>query len=163
MATIKLNEEQLYKLIQESIEETMLNEGPWDNLKAGWKGMKQGYQAQQSLDKDNSNLKRHWDREDFAQQADPFSGKPENTAAMEANKLYKQFQEYRKIANQLLSKRNALIKQYGLVVDKETKLCSDPTKAPSMGDTALAGSIRRSAIDVASRPGRDTRPVGRRG
>lgn len=162
MATIKLNEEQLYQLIQESIEKTMLEEGLWDNLKAGWKGAKQGFSAQQSLDKDNSNLKRHWDREDIAQQADPFSGKPENTAAMEANELYKQFQEYRRTANKLLSKRNQLIKQYSLVVDPQTKLCSDPTKSPSFGDRGIAGSMRKSGIEVASAPGRDTRPVGRR-
>ena len=162
MATITLNESQLRALIAESVEQAMLDEGFFDNLKAGWNGMKQGYSAQQSLDKDNSNLKRHWDREDLAQQADPFSAKPENTAAMEANKLYKQFQEYRKIANQLLSKRNALIKQYSLVVDPQTKLATDPTKAPSLGGASMGGSMRKSGIEVAQAPGRDTRPVGRR-
>lgn len=161
MSKITLNEAQLKQLIQESIEEAMLDEGFWDNIKAGWNGMKQGYQAQQSIDADNSNRKRHWDREDFEQQAHGLT-RPENTAAMEANKLYNQFKEYRAMANKILAKRNQLIKQYSLVVDPQTKLCTDPTKAPSMGDTSLAGSIRRSAIDVASRPGRDTRPVGRR-
>lgn len=161
MATIKLNEEQLYQLIKESVEETMLDEGLWDNLKAGFRGMKQGYQAQRSLDKDNSNLKRHWDREDFEQQAHGLTG-PENTAAMEANELYNQFKEYRQIANQILTKRNQLIKQYSLVVDPQTKMCTDPTKAPSFGDRGIAGTMRKSGIQVASAPGRDTRPVGRR-
>ena len=162
MATIQINESQLRALIAESVEQAMLDEGFFDNLKAGWNGMKQGYSAQQSLDKDNSNLKRHWDREDLAQQADPFSAKPENTAAMEANKLYNQFVEYRKMANRLLSKRNALIKQYSLVVDPQTKLATDPTKAPSLGGASIGGSMRKSGIEVAQAPGRDTRPVGRR-
>jgi hypothetical protein len=159
MATIKLNEEQLYQLIQESIEKTMLEEGRWDYFKAGWNGLKQGISTQHSLDKDNSNLKRHWDREDFAQQAHGLTS-PENTAAMEANKLYNQFKEYRQIANKLLAKRNQLITQYGLVVNKETKMCTDPTKAPSFGDRGIAGSMRKSGIEIASAPGRDTRPVG---
>ena len=161
MATIKLNEEQLYQLIKESVEETMLDEGLWDNLKAGFRGMKQGYQAQQSIDADNSNRKHHWDREDYNQQADPFSGKPENTAAMEANKLYNQFKEYRQIANQLLTKRNQLIKQYGLVINPQTKMCTDPTPNPQYSGHMLPGSMRRSGIQIASAPGRDTRPAGR--
>ena len=161
MANITLNESQLREIIKESVEQALLDEGFFDNMKAMWNGAKSGYQAQASLDKDNSNLKRHWDREDMNQNAHGLT-RPENTAAMEANKLYQQFQDYRKISNQLLSKRNQLIKQYSLVVDPQTKLCTDPTKAPSMGDRGLAGTMRKSGIEVASAPGRDTRPVGRK-
>lgn len=160
MATIKLNEEQLYQLIKESVEETMLDEGLWDNLKAGFRGMKQGYQAQQSIDADNSNRKHHWDREDWEQNSHGMT-RPENTAAMEADKLYNQFKEYRQIANQLLAKRNQLIKQYSLVVDPQTKMCTDPTPNPQYSGHMLPGSMRKSGIQIASAPGRDTRPAGR--
>lgn len=164
----KITEEQLYNIIKESVEEiinqeAMLDEGLWDNIKAGFKGAKQGFEAQKSIDADNSNRKRHWDREDLAKQANPFGPGAENTAAQEANKLYNQFKEYRDMANKLLSKRNALIKKYDLVVDKATKLCTDPTPNPHFNSSGIAGSIRQSALDIASRPGRDTRPVGRRG
>lgn len=163
MSKITLNEAQLKQLIYESIEEAMQDEGFFQNLGAAFRGAKQGYNAQQSLDADNSDRKRHWDREDLAANFDPWSKKPENTASMEANKLYSQFQEYRKIANQLLAKRNELIKKYGLIVDPETKLCTDPTKSSLFGDSGiLAGSMRKNAQAMKEKPGRNTNPVGRR-
>jgi hypothetical protein len=158
MQTIKLNEEQLYQLIKESVEETMLDEGLWDNIKAGFRGMKQGYQAQQSIDADNNNRKHHWDREDMNANFNPLSKNPENTASMEANKLYDQFKEYRSIANKLLAKRNQLIKQYGLVVDPQTKMCTDPTPNNHYTGTKIPGSMRTSALDLQRRY--HTRPVG---
>ena len=163
MSKITLNEAQLKQLIQESIEEAMQDENFFKNFGAALRGAKQGYKAQQSLDADNSDRKRHWDREDMAANFDPWSKKPENTASMEANKLYSQFQEYRKIANQLLAKRNQLIKQYSLIVDPETKMCSDPTKNSAFQDSGnLAGSMRKNAQAMKEKPGRDTNPVGRR-
>ena len=159
MSKITINEAQLKQLIYESIEEAMQDEGFFQNLGAAFRGAKQGYNAQQSLDADNSDRKRHWDREDFAANFDPWSKKPENTASMEANKLYSQFQEYRKIANQLLGKRNQLIKKYGLIVDPETKLCSDPTKNSAFQDSGkLAGSMRKNAQTMKEK--HTTRPIG---
>lgn len=163
MNKITLNEAQLKQLIQESIEEAMQDEGFFQNLGAAFRGAKQGYNAQQSLDADNSDRKRHWDREDLAANSDPWSKRPENTASMEANKLYSQFQEYREIANKLLAKRNELIKKYGLIIDPKTKLCTDPTKSHLFGDSgSLAGSMRRNAQAMKEKPGRNTNPVGRR-
>ena len=163
MSKITLNEAQLKELIQESIEEAMQDENFLKNFGAALRGAKQGYKAQQSLDADNSDRKRHWDREDLKNLSNPFGSRPENTASMEANKLYSQFQEYRKIANQLLGKRNQLIKKYGLIVDPETKLCSDPTKNSAFQDSGnLAGSMRKNAQAMKEKPGRDTNPVGRR-
>lgn len=161
MKTIKLNEEQFQNLIRESIERVMIEEGFLDNISAAFKGAKQGYNAQKSLDKDTHSLKHEWDREDLDKISNPWSKGPENTAAQEANELYRQFAEYRKLANRLLSRRNQIIKQYGLVVDKETKLATDPAKRTPSRAANIAGTIRRNALDVASRPGRDTRPAGR--
>lgn len=157
MNTIKLNEKQLRALIKESVEDAMIEEGWLDNMKAGFKGFGQGYKAQQSLDADNSNRKRHLDREDLANNANPFTPNAENTASMEANKLYQQFQEYRKIANQLLAKRNELIKQYGLIVDKETKMCSDPTKNDAFKDSGIGGRVRRGAQTIKDKNNKNTK------
>lgn len=129
METRKLNEEQLYTLIREGVEEALMNEGFLDNLKAAWDGAKSGFSAQQSLDKDTSDLKRHWDKEDVFRS--PFQGKAENTAEMEARELYAKYKKYQAMANKLLSKYNRVVKQYGLVKSEVPGMVSEPTKNPN--------------------------------
>lgn len=114
MATISLNENELRALIKESVEQAMLDEGFFDNMKAAWQGAKQGYKAQDTLDKGVEGLKRHHDYEDLQKQANPFGPGMENTAQEQATEIYRQYKEYATIANRLLSKYNKMVKTYGL-------------------------------------------------
>lgn len=114
METIKISEQQLRALIKESVEESMMEEGVFDNLKTAWDGAKKGYKAQQTLDKDNVGLKPHHDYEDLHKQANPFGPGMERTAEEEANYIYNQYKEYASMANKLLTKYRQLVKDYGL-------------------------------------------------
>ena len=95
MANVRITESKLRKLIKESVEETMIEEGFLDNLGAAWDGAKRGYKTQQSLDKSTKGLKRHHDYEDLQKHANPFGPGMENTAEEEANEVYQQYKEHR--------------------------------------------------------------------
>lgn len=145
-----LTESQIRQIVAESLEQALLEEGLWDNLKSAFKGAKDGYSAQKSLDKDNSNLKHYHDYEDYKDSSNPYIGKMKNTAEEEAEELLSKAKEYRAISNRLLAKRNALIKQYGLVKNAEGKFV-DPIKGTP---SALpSSSVRRTAHGLANKYG----------
>lgn len=116
--TIKLNEAQLRQIVAESvvrvINESNVDEGFWDNVKSAWQGAKAGYQTQQSLDKDVNGFKQHQDAEDRAKMANPLAGRPERTAAEEANYLLQLAQQYQTKANQLRARANQMTSKYKL-------------------------------------------------
>ena len=88
--TITLNEAQLQSLVEECVAE-VLNEGLWDQMKAGWQGAKRGFQGQKMLDRGTDDFKQNWDREDLANNANPWSARPENTADMQAKEAYNRY------------------------------------------------------------------------
>lgn len=117
--TIQLNEAQLKRIISESvkqvIKEAEMDEGFWDNVKAGFKGAKQGFNAQKAIDRGTQGFKQEHDYDDTRREMmNPFY-KSENTAQEQANQLYAQAREYQAMANKLKAKANAITKQYGLV------------------------------------------------
>lgn len=150
MSKHTLNESQIRQIVAESLEQALLEEGLWNNLMAAFKGAKDGYSAQKSLDKDNSNLKHYHDYEDYKDHSNPYIGKMKNTAEEEAEELLSKAKEYKALSNRLLAKRNALIKQYGLVKNAEGKYV-DPIKGEQA--PVLDGSLRRTAHGLANKYG----------
>lgn len=160
METIKISEQQLRALIKESVEESMMEEGVFDNLRAAWDGAKKGYKAQQTLDKDTVGLKSHHDYEDLQKQANPFGPGMERTAAEEANYIYSQYKEYASMANKLLTKYRQLVKEYGLqytgkerdskskrLGKRENPGVKEPTKNPYFKSHG-APNKRKSAYEI---------------
>lgn len=111
--TITLNEAQFHALVEECVTE-VLNEGFWDQMKAGWQGAKRGFQGQKMLDRGTDDFKQQWDREDLAQQANPFGKGPENTAEMQAKEAYNRYKAAQQEANKYLNLYNQLTKKYNL-------------------------------------------------
>ena len=160
METIKISEQQLRTLIKESVEESMIEEGVFDNLKAAWDGAKQGFKAQQTLDKSTVGLKQHHDYEDLQKQANPFGPGMERTAEEEANEIYRQYKEYASMANKLLTKYRQLVKEYGLeytgkernpkskrLGKRENPGVKEPTKNPYFKSSAIPNK-RKSAYEI---------------
>ena len=80
MNKIYLTESQINDIVSESVKRIMLDEGLWDNIKAGYQGMKQGFRNQQTLDRGADNFKPEHDYENFRAMANPYTKNPENTA-----------------------------------------------------------------------------------
>ena len=124
---LRINESQLQSLIKEStlriLKESEMDEGFWDNMKAGWQGAKAGFNTQKMMDRGINDFKTEHDYEDVKQDFNPFAPKSENTAAEQAEALLAQAREYQIKANQLRAKANAMTKKYSLVkgVDKQGK------------------------------------------
>lgn len=111
--TITLTEAQLTQMVEDCVRD-IINEGFFDNVKSALKGAKQGYQGQKMLDRGTDNFKQQWDREDLANQTNPWSARPENTADMQAREAYQRYKEYQQMANKFLNLYNQLTKKYGL-------------------------------------------------
>ena len=115
---VRINESQLQSLIKEStlriLKESEMDEGFWDNMKAGWQGAKAGFNAQKSLDSDYSNLKQEHDYDDTLKTMNNPMKKMPKTAAESSEDLLKQAQYYQKLANQLRARANAIDKKYAL-------------------------------------------------
>lgn len=111
--TITLTEAQLQEMVENCVTD-IINEGFLDNMKSAWQGAKRGYQGQKMLDRGTDDFKQTWDREDLAQQANPWDGKPENTADMQARDAYAKYKEAQQEANKYLNLYNQLTKKYGL-------------------------------------------------
>lgn len=114
--TITLSEAQLQSLVEECVAE-VLNEGLWDQMKAGWQGAKRGFQGQKMLDRGTDDFKQNWDREDLANNANPWSARPENTADMQAKEAYNRYKAAQQEANKYLNLYNQLTKKYKLNKD----------------------------------------------
>ena len=113
---ITLNEAQLQSLVEECVAE-VLNEGLWDQMKAGWQGAKRGFQGQKMLDRGTEDFKQNWDREDLANNSNPWSARPENTADMQAKEAYSRYKAAQQEANKYLNLYNQLTKKYNLNKD----------------------------------------------
>lgn len=115
---VKINESQLQSLIKEStlkiLKESEMDEGFWDNMKAGWQGAKAGFNAQKSLDSDYANLKQEHDYDDTLKTMNNPMKKMDKTAAESSEDLLKQAQYYQRLANQLRARANAIDKKYAL-------------------------------------------------
>jgi hypothetical protein len=114
--TITLNEAQLQSLVEECVAE-VLNEGLWDQMKAGWQGAKRGFQGQKMLDRGTDDFKQNWDREDLANNSNPWSARPENTADMQAKEAYNRYKAAQQEANKYLNLYNQLTRKYKLNKD----------------------------------------------
>lgn len=113
---ITLNEAQLQSLVEECVAE-VLNEGVWDQMKAGWQGAKRGFQGQKMLDRGTEDFKQNWDREDLANNSNPWSARPENTADMQAKEAYSRYKAAQQEANKYLNLYNQLTRKYNLNKD----------------------------------------------
>ena len=115
---VRINESQLQSLIKEStlriLKESEMDEGFWDNMKAGWQGAKAGFNAQKSLDSDYANLKQEHDYDDTLKTMNNPMKKMDKTAAESSEDLLKQAQYYQRLANQLRARANAIDKKYAL-------------------------------------------------
>ena len=118
---VRLTESQLNELINESIQQ-ILEEGFFDNLKAGVsgavQGTRRGFQGQKMLDRGTDNFKQNWDYDDLKAHANPYGPGAENTASMQANQAYNLYKEYQQEANKYLNLYKSLIKKYNLAKEK---------------------------------------------
>lgn len=152
--TIYLNESDLQQIIEESVQQ-ILNEGFFDNLKAGVsgavQGARRGFQGQKMLDRGTDNFKQTWDRDDLAAQANPYGPGAENTASMQANQAFRLYKEYQQEANKYLNLYNKLSKKYNLGKEKPG-LTKSKEKEAFYG----SGGIRRNKNKFGSKiVGRD--------
>ena len=114
--TITLTEAQFQSMVEDCVRD-IINEGFFDNMKSAWQGAKRGYQGQKMLDRGTDDFKQQWDREDLANNANPWSARPENTADMQAKEAYRKYKEAQQEANKYLNLYNQLTKKYNLKKD----------------------------------------------
>lgn len=161
--TITLTEAQLTQMVEDCVRD-IINEGFFDNVKSAWKGAKQGYQGQKMLDRGTDNFKQQWDREDFANQANPWSARPENTADMQAREAYLRYKEYQQMANKFLNLYNQLTRKYGLQKTNVGQVATTQ-KSNLHGTGGMLANKRRNGSkfggNVVGRDRtQDTRPTG---
>lgn len=114
MAKYTINEDELVTIVEQVISKTITenseNEGMIDNIKSAWKGLKQGYQTQNALDKNNDtdykvqNVSKYDERYD--------SSKEDVISSIK--KYYALSKDYFIKSNQLRNKANQLAKKYGV-------------------------------------------------
>lgn len=155
--TITLNEAQLQSLVEECVAE-VLNEGLWDQMKAGWQGAKRGFQGQKMLDRGTDDFKQNWDREDLNAIGNPWSKGPENTAAMQAREAYQRYKEHQQEANKYLNLYNQLTRKYGLQKTGVGQVKSNET--PTLyGSGGILNARNKFGSNVRAR-NRETNPTG---
>lgn len=106
-----------------------IDEGFWNNIKAGFQGAKQGVQAQKLLDRGTEGLKMQHDQDDVFRAMEKPLSKMENTAEEQARDIYLQYKQHAQKAMQLLNLYNKLNKQYGLA-KKEVGHYVNPNPEP---------------------------------
>ena len=97
-----------------TIAEGSEDEGLFDRLGSAFRGAKQGYQAQKSLDRGTDDFKQQHDFDDVRKSMDNPLSKMDNTAEEQATHLYNQYKQYQQQANKMLNMYNAICKKYGL-------------------------------------------------
>lgn len=166
---VRLNEEQLNRLIKESVmqvlREGVEDEGLWSNLKSAFQGAKRGYNAQKTIDRGVEGFKRHHDTDDEMRMIrDPFA-KWQNTAEEQCAEIYKQYKEAYMEANRLLNLYNKMIRQYGLQ-KQDVGQHVEPTKEkvgtlPDVGAMRSGGAFSQNGGHFGRKfSARDTRPTG---
>ena len=155
---VRINESQLQSLIKEStlkvLKESEMDEGFWDNMKAGWQGAKSGFNAQKSLDTDYSNLKSEHDYDDTLKTMNNPMKKMPKTAAESSEDLLSQAQYYQKLANQLRARANAIDKKYALqktgVNQRAAATQTEPSSVPDVRQ------MRKPAMNPVTNKNRNT-------
>ena len=163
---VRINESQLQSLIKEStlriLKESEMDEGFWDNMKAGWQGAKAGFNTQKSLDSDYSNLKQEHDYDDTLKTMNNPMKKMPKTAAESSEDLLKQAQYYQKLANQLRARANAIDKKYALqktgVNQRAAATQTQPSSVPNVN------GMRQPSINPVTKnrpnPNKNLNPLG---
>lgn len=140
--TITLNEEQLRSLIENCVTE-VLNEGPWDRIKAMYRGAKNGYQGQRFLDRGSDNFKQQHDAFDYRRMAG--GGSVENTAEMQAKEIYDLYKKASGEAMKYLNLYNQMIRKYNLkknaVGDHRTTEKPIVLRIPGKDDINFSASV----------------------
>lgn len=171
MNKIKLTEETLNRLIAESINEVIkeegLEEGMFDRIGSTFKGAKMGYQQQAMLDRGVDGYKMDHDREDYERAIEqaPFKTSREamgNTAEEEARETYMLYKKYQAEANKLLNRYNQLVKEYGLSKETIGRFVNpNPQSQVPQGAVNVAAGKNKFNSKVAGRDRtNDTRSIG---
>lgn len=100
--------------LDEGLAEGVEDEGLFNRLGSAFKGAKQGYQAQKSLDRGTDDFKQQHDFDDVRKSMDNPLSKMDKTAEEQATHLYNQYKQYQQQANKMLNMYNAICKKYGL-------------------------------------------------
>lgn len=162
MAQITLTESQLNQLIQESIEETLLQENIFTQIgkaiSQGWKGAKQGYQDQARLDNaektinnDPKSLNREWTRQETERNFDPrpWVSKPGNTAEMEANEITAQIEDYKNAMQAKKQEYQETIMQYKEMIKQltaqRTKIVRTHQLRNTIADPTVKGGRKKTS------------------
>jgi hypothetical protein len=148
---ITINEQELQNIINECVANA-INEGFLDRIKAGYNGMVQGYKDQKFLDRGSDDFKQNWSYADEKDNFDPFSRRPENTAAMQANDIYKQWRYHFNKSQELLKLYNKIAKKYNL------KKLGVGQWAP--GEESVRGSVPEFGFNSVRQKYTNDRPVG---
>lgn len=109
--TITLTESEFKELVENCVND-MIEEGVFDQLGAAWRGAKQGFKGQKTLDRGTNDFKDRHDMSDYRREA--YGGPVENTAQEQAQYAYEQYRAYQAQANKLLNLYKNLTKQYNL-------------------------------------------------
>ena len=147
--TIKLNENELYALVNECVKD-VLEEGFFDQIKAGWNGAKQGLSGQKMLDRGVDNFNQYHQLQDLR------SGNYENTASEQAREAYSKYKEYQAQANKFLNLYNKLVKTYNLKKVGVGKVDSQGN-VPSLGIGSNVSKNFRNKYDRTKMPNPNTR------
>lgn len=122
---ITLTEAQFNRMVEDCVRD-IINEGMLDeafgdglrnfgkSMKSTWQGAKHGYKGQQMLNRGTDDFKQQWDREDWANKANPWSANPENTAEMQAKEAYNMYKYHKAESDKYLALYNKLTRRYGL-------------------------------------------------
>lgn len=123
--TIRLNESELNALIEQCVYE-VIEEDFMSNIKAAWKGAKQGYKDQKTLDAGADGMQHYRTPHDVAYDTNV------RVAKEEAEKIYKQYRYHKEMCNKLQGLYNKIIRKYKLKKTGVGKFEDQPGYASSM-------------------------------
>lgn len=161
---IRINDSQLNNIIVEhvvnALRENNLDEGFLDNIKAGWQGARQGFNAQKNLDRGTNDFKQYHDYDDFKNDSNPLRfSKSENTAEEQAQELLRQAQYFQTKANQLKAQAQKITAQYGLAKTGVNQRVST-AQVPAAPSSTIAMQRNKTNGFGRTNTARDTRPIG---
>lgn len=155
---VRITEQELHNMIAEStlriLKESDMDEGLWNNLKGAFKGAKQGYNYQKSMDRGTEGFKDEHDYDDTRRSMMNPTSKMPNTASEQAEQLLAQAKEYMAMANRLKAQANKITKQYGLEKTAVNKRQStaQPVQAPVPAMSQGQGNRMKSNIPTRNVP-----------
>lgn len=151
MATIRLSEEQLRNIIQESIEGVLLGGGDeelnedvktkaksfFNGAKKGIAGAINGFRAGQALT--NAQRDNRWQYSKINPQDSLTVSSDNKDAAREATKMFQLAKQYTSEANNLKSQALALKRQFGLIYNKQSQSFAYPQTQVAGAGSAATG------------------------